>query len=121
LLAEMADDPDDLHVCWIENRDEALTIHDPRALELHLPHIRTEEDYATCLHEIGHVLGQGQGSESSAEREREAWRWARENALVWTPAMKADALDALGVPPAPESPRPAPQRPTTPKGRPRGS
>jgi hypothetical protein len=40
-----------------------------------------------ALHEIGHIRGRLQLSRSRVVRERWAWRWAEENALVWTPAM----------------------------------
>jgi len=44
--------------------------------------------YATALHEIGHILGRHQRSPDTLVRERWAWRWAKENALIWTPAME---------------------------------
>ena len=56
-----------------------------------MPHIRSALDYATCLHELGHVNGRYQGSASSKTRERWAWRYARERALVRTAEMEEDA------------------------------
>jgi hypothetical protein len=44
--------------------------------------------YATALHEIGHIHGRHQDSRSVMVRERWAWKWARANALIWTPAME---------------------------------
>jgi hypothetical protein len=83
-------DDDGFHVYWIDDREEAsaLTVGDP--VELRLPKIETLEDYATCLHEIGHVEGRYQRSEDETVRERWAWRWAREQALVWTAEMEQD-------------------------------
>jgi hypothetical protein len=50
--------------------------------------IRSAISYATALHEIGHILGRHQRSPDTLVRERWAWRWAKENALIWTPAME---------------------------------
>ena len=64
-------------------------------LELQLPTVRSALSYATALHEIGHVKGRHQKSRSVMVRERWAWRWARENALIWNDAMERRATKAL--------------------------
>jgi hypothetical protein len=58
------------------------------ALEIWTPRIRSANSYATALHELGHCLGRYQRSRSVLVLERWAWRWARENALVWTDPME---------------------------------
>ena len=73
-------DEDDLHVHWIDDREEAMAIN-AAPVEIHLPHIRSALDYATCLHELGHVSGRYQNSKSVKTRERWAWQYAREHAL----------------------------------------
>jgi hypothetical protein len=89
---------DDLHVHWIDDREEAMAITDADPVEIHLPRIRSVLDYATCLHELGHVSGRYQGSKSSKTRERWAWRYAREHALVWTAEMEEDARASMWRP-----------------------
>ncbi len=87
-------DEDDLHVHWIDDREEAMAIN-AAPVEIHLPHIRSALDYATCLHELGHVSGRYQNSKSVKTRERWAWQYAREHALVWTAEMEEDARACL--------------------------
>jgi len=85
-------------VQWIEGREEARVVHDlgGQVLEIHLPIIRSQLDYATALHEIGHICGRYQGLRyKNLTRERWAWEWARCNALVWTRAMERDAQSTL--------------------------
>lgn len=95
LRATRFPEADDLHIHWIGDREEALTITDNRSpVEIRLPHIRSALDFATCLHELGHVSGRYQHSKSSRTRERWAWEYAREHALVWTAEMEADAQAA---------------------------
>jgi hypothetical protein len=54
--------------------------------------VRSPHAYATALHEIGHILGRYQtASVSVLVAERWAWRWARRNALQWTPTMEQHA------------------------------
>jgi hypothetical protein len=89
---------DDLDIRWIDDREEAMAITDADPVEIHLPHIRSTLDYATCLHELGHVNGRYQGSASSKTRERWAWRYAREHALVWTAEMEEDARASMWRP-----------------------
>ena len=55
--------------------------------EICTPPIRGPISYATVLHEIGHILGRHRDSRRVMVRETWAWRWARDNALGWTPAM----------------------------------
>jgi hypothetical protein len=57
-------------------------------LEIWTPRIRSANSYATALHELGHCLGRYQTSRSVIVVERWAWRWAKENALVWTDPME---------------------------------
>lgn len=72
------------------------TYCDPRApLELYLPVVNSALDYATCLHEIGHVLGEDQSDVAVLTRERRAWDWARQNALFWSPEMEQDAQASI--------------------------
>ena len=89
---------DDLDIRWIDDREEAMAITDADPVEIHLPHIRSTLDYATCLHELGHVSGRYQGSKSSKTRERWAWQYAREHALFWTAEMEEDARASMWRP-----------------------
>jgi hypothetical protein len=83
-------------VTWIDDREQALAVLDGyHVCEVSLPHIRSEPDYATCLHEIGHIRGRYQRSGKVSTRERWAWQWAREHALIWTPAMEQEAAAAF--------------------------
>jgi len=45
--------------------------------------IRNTGFYISALHEIGHIVGPDQGG-SRLKAEWGAWRWAKENAIVWT-------------------------------------
>jgi hypothetical protein len=65
------------------------------AEEICTPPIKSVITYATALHEIGHVLGRHQSSRCVMVRERWAWKWARNNALLWTPAMQRSAERSL--------------------------
>jgi hypothetical protein len=89
---------DDLHVHWIDDREEAMVVIDADPVEIHLPKIRSALDYATCLHELGHVSGRHQKSASSKTRERWAWQYARKHALVWTAEMEEDARASMWRP-----------------------
>ena len=72
--------------------------------EIWIRPLKSPRAYATAMHEIGPILGRYQMKRSVMVRERWAWRWARRNALQWTPAMEqyaerrlksyADAIDA---------------------------
>jgi len=61
------------------------------APEIWIRPVRSPRAYAVALHEIGHILGRYQLSRATLVRERWAWRWARRNALQWTPAMQRHA------------------------------
>ena len=56
--------------------------------EITIAPVKSAISYATALHEIGHILGPNQGSSCSLVRERGAWKWAEQNALIWTPRMQ---------------------------------
>lgn len=51
--------------------------------------------YGTALHELGHLAEPHQAAK--IREEEKAWAWARRNALVWTPGMAADAIQALST------------------------
>ena len=92
--------PDDsLSVHWIDNnvQHEAQALHDEDGTvnELHLPVIRSDSDYAICLHEIGHILGRQQNSDDIPKVERGAWTWARKNAIAWTDEMEQEARASM--------------------------
>ena len=65
--------------------------------------IRREDDYATALHEIGHIKDRLDGMPDADDAawewvlasERRAWKWARANALIWTPTMERHARRSL--------------------------
>ena len=59
--------------------------------EIYIAPIRSVLSYAVALHELGHQLGPHQSSLSVLVRERAAWRWAKRNALLWSPRMQARA------------------------------
>jgi hypothetical protein len=63
--------------------------------EVRIPHVKSAISYAVCLHEFGHIFGHHQGSHRLMVREHGTWRWARLNALDWTPAMEREAVKAL--------------------------
>jgi hypothetical protein len=57
--------------------------------EIWIRPVTSPRAYAVALHEIGHILGRYQLSRATLVRERWAWRWARRNALQWTPSPRA--------------------------------
>jgi hypothetical protein len=59
------------------------------------PLIRGPVSYAAVMHEIGHILGRYQESRYLMTFETWAWRWARANALMWTPAMERHMVACL--------------------------
>jgi hypothetical protein len=63
--------------------------------EIRISPIRSLISYATALHELGHILGHHRFSPDCMVRERWAWRWARQNALVWTAALDRQVEEAL--------------------------
>jgi hypothetical protein len=91
--AERRGQPGDLAVYFdVENRDEAYVLREVG--EAHLPVIRRERDYATALHELGHLFGRYQRGKTLT-RERWAWAWARRTALIWTSEMEDEAAQRL--------------------------
>lgn len=80
-----------------------------RQIRLSFPIIITQTQYATALHEIGHLLGNRKfvgifelllmltPSPNTLYNEKEAWRWAEDNALVWTPKMERHKRYCLGT------------------------
>src|SRR5262245_6671078 len=81
------------HVTSIEGNFSRCPINETG--EIFISPIRSEISYATALHELGHIFGRHQHSRSEMVRERWAWKWARANALVWTPRMERDARKAM--------------------------
>ena len=84
-------------IVWLKRAGRARVLRDDdgTVIEVQIPPVRSAITFATALHEIGHILGQYQNSRSVMVRERWAWKWARTNALVWTPAMERHAIDSL--------------------------
>jgi len=76
-----------------------------RFIRMQAPSIRSADDYATLVHEYGHILGpwqRGGGGHYSKPRsgrmieECGAWVWAMENAVAWTPKMDRHVQRHLG-------------------------
>ena len=63
--------------------------------EICIPPIKSAISYAAVLHEIGHIQGRYPSSRHSLVRELAAWRWARQQALTWTPAMERTCASSL--------------------------
>jgi antirestriction protein ArdC len=84
---------------WVKRADKAYAWRevDGGTNEIQIPPIRSAISYATALHEIGHILGRHQNSRRSLVRERWAWRWARANAIEWTPVMERCAVQSLAA------------------------
>jgi len=80
-------------IVWQLTRRKACALREFQ--EIMAPPIRGAVSYATVLHEIGHILGRHQQSRHVMILESWAWRWARENALVWTPSMERCARKSL--------------------------
>jgi hypothetical protein len=87
----------EIHCRWDARRPaDAYAIQD--GPEIYIAPIRGQLSYAAALHEIGHIICRYQQSHhSSLVRERWSWQWARENALVWTPAMERYSQRALAA------------------------
>jgi hypothetical protein len=89
----------DIIYSWCRHHTEARAVFLCRAgeefKEVQIPPIRSAISYATALHEIGHIKGRHQRSPDTLVRERWAWRWAKENALIWTPAMEKNCSVSL--------------------------
>jgi len=89
---------DDVPIFTVKRLHQARVLTVPETgevIEVQLPAIRSAVSYATALHEIGHINGHYQKSRSVMVRERWAWRWARDNALIWTGAMDRSAVNVL--------------------------
>lgn len=56
--------------------------------------VKSAITYATALHELGHILGPWQ-SQPRLFQEAGAWKWAMENAKVWTSVMHRDMVKCL--------------------------
>jgi hypothetical protein len=68
-----------------------------KIVEFLLPPVRSPLSYATALHEIGHWKSRHGRSRDEMVREQAAWRWARKNALIWTPAMSQLEKKSLAI------------------------
>ena len=83
---------------WVKRTDKAYSLReaDGAADEVQTPPIRSALTYATALHEIGHIRGHCQTQQHRLlTREFWAWEWARQNALIWTPAMERSRRESL--------------------------
>ena len=56
--------------------------------------VKSAITYAVALHELGHILGPWQ-SQPRLYKEAGAWKWATENAIVWTPVMQKTMVKSL--------------------------
>ena len=56
--------------------------------------VKSAITYVVALHELGHILGPWQ-SQPRLYKEAGAWKWATENALVWTPVMQKTMVKSL--------------------------
>lgn len=74
-------------------------------IRMQAPCIRNADDYATLVHEYGHLLGPWQSkrgvrySKPKSGRMVEecgAWVWGMENAVAWTPKMERHVQRHLG-------------------------
>ncbi len=78
---------------WCSRPTQAYALRD--AGIICIAPVKSPISYATALHEIGHIHGRHQESHSVMVRERWAWRWARNSALIWTPAMERHVSKSL--------------------------
>jgi len=69
----------------------------PSIRKVHIHPVGTKISYAQALHELGHVVLRHSPDQPRAWKEILAWRWARANAMVWTPDMEAFEAWALGT------------------------
>lgn len=104
--------------------DEAFAFV-PRRMVFAHPIIE-ETTYAVVLHELGHICRQqvpiyltdvisGHAPQLQLDEETAAWQWARQQALIWSPAMEAVAMWALDTYAAKVAQqRPTPAAPTAP-------
>jgi hypothetical protein len=65
--------------------------------EIETPAIRGRLSYATALHEIGHIVGPYRNHHryKTMMHEIGAWKWARRNALIWSPGMEKHVQECL--------------------------
>jgi hypothetical protein len=96
-VAELIERHDIYAHFWARRLDQAFAINEPDhdIREISIAPVRSAISYGVALHEIGHILGRYQRSALTMTRERWAWRWAVENALVWTPAMERSRVASL--------------------------
>lgn len=68
----------------------------PELREIETPEIKGRLSYATALHEIGHIVGPySHPRYKTMMKEIGAWKWARRNALIWSPGMEKHAQECL--------------------------
>jgi hypothetical protein len=80
-------------VKWCRRTSQAHAIN--VAEEITIAPVRSAISYATALHEIGHILGRHQRGRRVMIKEDWAWRWAKANALMWTPRMERHRREAM--------------------------
>ena len=56
--------------------------------------VKSAITYALALHEIGHIVGPWQ-SQARLFKEAGAWKWAMDNAAVWTAVMHSYMVKSL--------------------------
>ena len=78
---------------YVVRASRSITIK--KGKELRVARVVSPISYALALYEIGHILGKYQNSQHVLVRERAAWKWARQNALIWTARMAATAEASL--------------------------
>lgn len=83
--------PDSIAGEWVGS-ENAVASYQFRRVLVHP--ISTEARYSTYAHEIGHLRV---GKQSTLIGEAAAWRWAMQNAVIWTRAMHLDLVAALGT------------------------
>lgn len=86
---------EEAEIQWCDRRSKALAVSDGEFELIRAPRIKSAVDYATAMHELGHIRGRNQRSRHQIVRERWAWEWARRNALMWTPRMERHAIKSL--------------------------
>jgi hypothetical protein len=83
----------DITVRWIQRPGRGQSAREWR--ETFVAPVKSPISYIVALHEIGHLLGRHQGSSRVMVRERWAWKWARQNALIWAPAFDRYVSESL--------------------------
>jgi len=69
----------------------------PTLRKIHIHPVTCEKSYATALHELGHCVLRHAPEQPRAWKELLAWKWARANAVVWTPGMSEFEALCLGT------------------------